>query len=337
MRRRPHSLRIIFLLMLLCSILAVNAGAYSYESTNGKTPLEREYIEKAKKAGVYSDMASHYIYGRYVLVKPYCGAPVPCSLCVFDLVREKQTTITEKLVPFVYKSDGRYVYFLEVRDNTQILANSNAKVNIRRYEYSTGKTELLLSKDINDKDFLELTTEYARYRDGAVRTIYFNRLGGQTAAPKISRTAVKLRKGKSFQLKITGTKESVKWTSSNKNIVRVTKSGKITARKAGTAYIRATAGTKKCTCKVTVIQPVTKIKLNKNFTAKKGKKYQLKATVYPKDASNKRIRWKSSDKKVATVSSKGVVKIVGKGSCVITAAAKDGSGKKASCKITVKK
>ena len=255
--KRIHRLRIISLLMMLCSILAGNAGAYSYESTNGKIPLEREYVEKAQKAGVYSDMASHYIYGRYVLVRPYCGAPVPCSLCVFDLVREKQITITEKLVPFVYKSDGRYVYFLEVRDNTQILANSNAKVNIRRYEYSTGKTELLLSKDINDKDFLELTTEYARYRDGAVKTIYFNRLDEQTAAPKINRTAVKMRKGKSFQLKITSAKESVKWTSSNKNIVRVTKSGKITARKAGTAYIRATTGTKKCTCKVTVTQLVT--------------------------------------------------------------------------------
>ena len=94
MRKRPHMLRSMFLLMMLCSILAVSAGAYSYESTNGKTQQEREYIEKAQKAGVYSDMASHYIYGRYVLVQPYCGVPVPCHLYVFDLVREKQKTIS---------------------------------------------------------------------------------------------------------------------------------------------------------------------------------------------------------------------------------------------------
>ena len=63
----------------------------------------------------------------------------------------------------------------------------------------------------------------------------------------------------------------------------------------------------------------------------------LKATVGPKSAGNKTVKWTSSNKKVATVTSKGVVKAKKEGTVTITATAKDGSGKKATCKITVKK
>ena len=93
---------------------------------------------------------------------------------------------------------------------------------------------------------------------------------------------------------------------------------------------------KKFICKVTVKQPVTSIKLNKtSATLNKGKSLTLKATVLPGNANNKSVTWSSSNEKVATVSSKGVIKAVGNGKAVIVAKAKDGSGKKASCKITV--
>lgn len=67
-----------------------------------------------------------------------------------------------------------------------------------------------------------------------------------------------------------------------------------------------------------------------------GKKIVLKAAVSPSNATNKAITWKSSNKKYATVNSKGVVtmKKAGKGKTVmITATAKDGSKKKATYKI----
>ena len=89
-------------------------------------------------------------------------------------------------------------------------------------------------------------------------------------------------------------------------------------------------------CKVTVKQPVTSIKLNKtSATLDKGKSLTLKATVLPGNANNKSVTWNSSNEKVATVSSKGVIKTVENGKAVIVAKAKDGSGKKASCKKTV--
>ncbi len=83
---------------------------------------------------------------------------------------------------------------------------------------------------------------------------------------------------------------------------------------------------------------VNKIKLtgiSKKIAA--GKKMTLKATVYPANASNKKVTWKSSNKKVATVNSKGVVtmkKKSGGKKVKITAIAADGSGIKATYTIT---
>jgi len=62
--------------------------------------------------------------------------------------------------------------------------------------------------------------------------------------------------------------------------------------------------------------------------------------VIPKNAANKKVAWKSSDKKIAKVSKKGVVKIAKKAKrgkkVTIICTAKDGSKKTAKCKITVK-
>ena len=73
----------------------------------------------------------------------------------------------------------------------------------------------------------------------------------------------------------------------------------------------------------------------KNVTLEKGKKLKLKATVKPKKATQKKIVWSSGNKKVATVSSKGVVKAKKKGTAKIIAKIK-GTKKKAVCKVKVK-
>ena len=87
---------------------------------------------------------------------------------------------------------------------------------------------------------------------------------------------------------------------------------------------------------------VTKIKLNKKKAtlklggSKKEKTITLSATVSPDEATRTDVEWSSSDPSVAKVSKKGKVTAVGAGKCVITCTAKDGSGVKATCKITVK-
>ena len=81
---------------------------------------------------------------------------------------------------------------------------------------------------------------------------------------------------------------------------------------------------------------VTGITLNRiSASIEKGKTLQLKATVTPDNATNKAVTWTSSNTKIATVSSTGKVTAKAAGTVTITCTAKDGSGKKATCKITV--
>ncbi len=67
----------------------------------------------------------------------------------------------------------------------------------------------------------------------------------------------------------------------------------------------------------------------------KKEKFQLKATVNGATATNKSVKWISSDEDVAVVNKHGVVKGKGVGDCKVTAKAKDGSGAKASCIVHV--
>lgn len=87
-----------------------------------------------------------------------------------------------------------------------------------------------------------------------------------------------------------------------------------------------------------VVIKVSKIALNKTgATLMKNETLDLKATVTPSNAANRAVTWKSSNTKVATVNSRGKVTAKSPGTATITCAAKDGSGKKATCKITVRK
>ena len=159
------------------------------------------------------------------------------------------------------------------------------------------------------------------------------------AAAKVTlnATSKKITTGKSFTLKATvapsNTTDKVVWKSSNTKVATVSANGTVKAVKAGTAVITATAG--KATCKVTVANPVykvTSIKLaaapSRYITA--GKRVQLRATITPSNATNKAVTWKSSNTRIATVSSTGIVtfnKNAGGKKVTITATAKDGSKK----------
>lgn len=82
--------------------------------------------------------------------------------------------------------------------------------------------------------------------------------------------------------------------------------------------------------------PVEKLKLDeKNITIAENGFYTLKCTVYPKNATDKKIVWYSSDKDIAKVNKKGEITGGKSGECTITATAS--SGVKAKCKVTVEK
>jgi len=76
------------------------------------------------------------------------------------------------------------------------------------------------------------------------------------------------------------------------------------------------------------------VKLSKkSFTLSVGETETLTASLSPSNASNKKVQWSSSDKKIATVTSKGKVRAIGPGDATITA--KTSNGKKTTCVVTV--
>ena len=84
------------------------------------------------------------------------------------------------------------------------------------------------------------------------------------------------------------------------------------------------------------IVPVSQITLNKAETSiSVGNSETLTATVAPENATNKALTWASSDEDVATVAPDGTVTAVKAGAATITATAADGSGKSATCTVTV--
>lgn len=148
-------------------------------------------------------------------------------------------------------------------------------------------------------------------------------VNANAATVKLNKTSLTLYTDNSYTLNISGTTKAAKWTTSNKSVATVSTKGVVKGIKAGSATITATVSNMRYTCKVTV--PV--IKLNKTLLSVEiGETYTLNMS-----GTTKSVTWSSSNKSIATISSKGVVKGIKAGSATITATV---SGKKYTCKVT---
>ena len=131
----------------------------------------------------------------------------------------------------------------------------------------------------------------------------------------------------------------VSWSSSDRSVVTVDKTGTVQGLKPGTATVTATAEGKSGTCAVTVKAKavgVTEVTLDKTeLTLTEGETETLTATVKPDNADNKKVKWSSDKTEVATVGGDGRVTAVKAGEATVTVTTEDG-GKTATCKVTVK-
>ena len=131
----------------------------------------------------------------------------------------------------------------------------------------------------------------------------------------------------------------VSWSSSDRSVATVDKTGTVQGLKPGTATVTATAEGKSGTCAVTVKAKavgVTDVTLDRTeLTLTEGETETLTATVRPDNADNRKVTWSSDKTDVATVDGDGRVTAVKAGEAVITVTTED-SGKTASCKVTVK-
>lgn len=153
-----------------------------------------------------------------------------------------------------------------------------------------------------------------------------------------------LKKGKKFKIKtkviaVGKVDKTLTYKSSNKKIASVSKKGVIKAKKNGTATITVKSvakKNKKCSFVVQVGTPVKSITLDKTeLNGKVGDVLTITATVNPNKASYKDLSYESSDEKIVTVDSKGNVTCVAEGTAKVNVRALDGSGKKATCTVTV--
>ena len=130
--------------------------------------------------------------------------------------------------------------------------------------------------------------------------------------------------------------DAVVWTSSNEEVAAVSDTGYVEICGVGTAVITVTAGNVKAVCKITVPQLIDWIEFDEDeIELKAGQTYQLKPYISPSDATNKKLKYTSSDTKVAEVSASGLVTAKSEGEAKIRAAATDGSDEYAVCYVTV--
>ena len=132
---------------------------------------------------------------------------------------------------------------------------------------------------------------------------------------------------------------AVSWSSSDRSVAAVDKTGTVQGLKPGTATVTATAEGKSGTCAVTVKAKavnVTEVTLDKTeLTLTEGETETLTATVKPDNADNLKVTWSSDKTEIATVDGAGKVTAVKAGVAVVTVTTEDG-GKTATCKVTVK-
>ena len=157
--------------------------------------------------------------------------------------------------------------------------------------------------------------------------------------PTLSRTSLSLNVRKTYQLGVLkkSSTDSVKsYKSSKSSIAYVSKTGKITAKKAGTCYITVTMKSgRTAKCKV-VVKPAKTTKIaftHKTLTIRRNRLTTLKIKRSPYYAGDK-LTWKSSKPKIVKVYQSGKVKGLTKGKSIITV--KAASGKYARITITVK-
>ncbi len=153
----------------------------------------------------------------------------------------------------------------------------------------------------------------------------------------------KIAKGTTFALKPIITpnnayNKGVTYHSANTRVATVTSSGVVRGVNGGYALISCTSNDTGLTryCLLVVEEKTSSISLNKStYVIGINKTYTLKATVKSNYSTNSKVKWKSSNSKIVTVTQKGEIKGIKPGYATITVTAQDGSGVYATCRVRV--
>ncbi len=348
----------ILLSVLTVSIITVFAASYTAVTTDAlrlRSGAGASYstimtMDKGKTVTLLSSSSNGWIR-----VKEPSGKTGWCSVDYLQVHTAGGVKVTAETTDYLNLRTGPGTSYSTqgvINDGVTVTVLDNSNEAWVKVKTSDGKTGWLT------REFVEVSITLPKTEDSSSSTVskpsysdtappdWFEQTGG-SGSLYLSQSAMALKKGEAkmltaFMSSVSGAQAAVTWKSSNSSVATISASGRVQAVAAGTAVITAahkgSGKTAKCTVTVTEAKiPVSKVTLNTNAIKwPVGRSGSFTATVLPSNATNKAVAWRSSNTKVATVSSTGKLTAVAPGTATITCTAQDGSGKYATCKVTVK-
>ena len=223
---------------------------------------------------------------------------------------------------------------------TMVHGNTSSKTVKTEGKLATLKFKLLQSGSTT------INVYEGRYTVGDTDDICYSSSSAVTVKANVPMTGIALsqneatiNKGSIYTLTAnkqpTGTSDTsaINWSSNNPSVATVV-DGKVNAVSVGEAIITAECNGFSDTCKVTVINPMTGISLNKSsLSLNKGETFTLTASKLPVDTTdNTAITFSSNNEAVATVNENGLITAVANGNTIITASSGTFT---ATCNVTV--
>ena len=176
------------------------------------------------------------------------------------------------------------------------------------------------------------TVIMVKTKDGGYTSVCTINVGRVATAVKLDVTTLVMNAGEYYFLEATltpadTTEKTVQFESSDTKVAVVSKKGKVTAKKSGACVIMAkTKSGSMAYCAVTVMQGVTGLELSDDvLELAVGDEYEMEVNILPKTATNKNVKWVSSNEDVFTVDDEGEIEAIGGGVAVLTCTSEEGS------------
>ena len=148
-------------------------------------------------------------------------------------------------------------------------------------------------------------------------------VGAERKVLSFSRESISLFEDQSFQLDLNSDSGELRYSSTDPDIATVNSTGKVTAVSFGTSVITATdidGNQAHCSVNVLIGESPDRVTVNtQSLSLRTGESFTLEAKVYPEDIEDTRVKFFSSDEKIATVDKNGYITAKDPGVAVITA------------------
>ena len=216
---------------------------------------------------------------------------------------------------------------------TPTISPSNATNKKVKWETGNPNVATVDNGVVTGKSIGEAVITVRTEDGGKIATCRVKVVGVPVRSLTLDKTSLKLECGQTAGLSPTvnpsnASDKTLTWASSNKKVATVSKEGLVTAVGGGNATITVTSSNGKtagCKVKVKEYKDIKRVYVHPSrLILKAGKSRTLKAVILPTRARNKRVTWTSKNPKIATVSEKGKVKALKKGTTYITVKTADG-------------